>query len=141
MNHTRLCLSHPSFTIGFVIVDPSIMPESRAADDIKDDKEYKCHNVDHRDFPPALLDATEDTSFARVATIAELRLIVAPSSAVRIGPHKASPRGPYCLIPIGVAALCWGLAATRLKGVQRKGYFTHYAIRNLTIISHLSHND
>ena len=58
MQPTRLGLGHPCLAIGLIVVHPFIVPKSRIGNHIKDYEEDEHNNVDDRDLPPAVLNAS-----------------------------------------------------------------------------------
>lgn len=116
MNPARLCLGHSGFSIGFVVVDPAVVPEGCISNDVSNDQYDHDHDVDDRDLPPALLEAGQNPGLAGVAPIAELVLVVAPPAAVWIRTHgsSSSRRAPHRLVLVHEPTLRWRLAATRL---------------------------
>lgn len=69
MNSAGLRLGHPGFAGGFIVIDPTVVPKSSISNNVKDDEDDHYNNVDDRDSSPALLEATQHTSLARVARI------------------------------------------------------------------------
>lgn len=55
MYPTRLRLLHSRLSIGLVVLDPFVVPESCTSDAVHDDEDDEYNDVDDRDFPPALL--------------------------------------------------------------------------------------
>lgn len=86
MHPSRMRLGHSGLAIGFIVVHPLVVAKSGIGDDIEDDEEDEDDDVDDGDFPPAMLEAAEHTCLARVASVAQLLLVVAPPRAIHVGP-------------------------------------------------------
>lgn len=61
-----MSLGHPGFTRRLIVIDPTVVPKSSISNNVKDDKDDHNNDVDDRDFPPTLLEASQHTSFTRV---------------------------------------------------------------------------
>lgn len=105
---------HPGFSIRLVIIDPFVVPKGCYCNHIHNHKNDQYDNVDDRHFPPTLFQTCQNTSFARVAVIAELLLIIAPSTTIRITSYDPASWVPHRLIQVSVPTFCRGLATTRL---------------------------
>lgn len=121
MNPARSCLFHPGFPGGFFIIDASIVPECCNANDISNHQNDQDNNVDHRDLPPAPLDAGQHACFTRVAVVTEQRLIGVPFRAVGIDKHHPFKTSPDSLVLIDKVTICRRLTATRLNKQNLKG--------------------
>lgn len=125
-----MCLCHPCLAIGLIVINPAIVPVCRTANQVNDYQDDYHNNVNHRDLPPTLLEASQHTSFARVTGIAELFLIIVPLLAVNAAPHRLTLFiGPIGLVAIGKAALSGRLAATRLYIIGTNGIFVRRIVR------------
>lgn len=96
-------LGHPRHADWLVILDPLGIAERGTARDIDNHKDDQHHNVQDGHLAPALLDAREDASLARVALEAQHLLVVAPPAAVRIIDHSRDTRVlcPVRLVHVG----------------------------------------
>lgn len=98
---------------------PPIVAKHTAPEEVYDDEEHDERRIDDGNLPPAVLEVTQDASLARLAAVAELRLVVRPDGAVRVG-RIAGDRGlgPVSLVQVCEVAFSWGLAASRLKNIS-----------------------
>lgn len=114
VNPTRFKLFHAGFTRGFIIIAPTVITICRQGYHIDYCQDDQYGDVDDRHLSPTPPQACKHPRFARVTGVAQLALIVAPHGAIRVCAGHTSTRVPYSLIPVNVATLCWGFAATRL---------------------------
>lgn len=115
MYSTRLRLLHSGLTVGFIIVDPAVVPKRRTGDRIHNHQDDQDDDVDHRNLPPTLFQACQHPCFARVTGVAQLALVIAPVSTISVGSHKPSNGVPPSLVHISETAFCRRFAASRLK--------------------------
>ena len=113
---TRLRLLHSGLPVRFVVVHSFVVSKCGTSNNISNNKDDQDHDVDHGNLPPALFHACKHTCFARVAWVAELRLIIAPLWTIETVSYQPTSRSPNCLISVHVTTLCRGLAASRLHG-------------------------
>lgn len=95
---------------------PPVVPKHAAPKGVDDDEENDERRIDDGNLLPAVLEVTQDAGLARLAAVAELRLVVRPGVAVRVG-RVAGARGlgPVGLVQVCEVAFSWGLAASRLQ--------------------------
>lgn len=112
-------------TVGVVT---AVVPEGAAADGVDDDEEDEEDDVDGGHLLPVSLQIGQHPGLARLAVVAEHRLVVAPSVAVLVGVGAVIRRLiPHRRAPVGEVAGRWWLAATRLvlrnKQTTRKNLY------------------
>jgi len=115
MYPTRPRLLHSGLTIGFIVVDPAVVPKCRAGDHVNNHQDDQDDDVNYRNLPPTLFQASQHPSFARVTGVAQLSLVVAPVRTISIGSRQPPSGIPQSLVHISETALCWGFAAARLN--------------------------
>jgi len=64
---------------------PPVVPKHAASEGVDDDEERDERSVDDGNLLPAVLEVTQDAGLARLAGVAELRLVVGPGVTVRVG--------------------------------------------------------
>lgn len=115
MYPTRPRLLHSGLTIGFIVVDPAVVPKRRAGHHVNNHQDDQDDDVNHRNLPPTLFQASQHPSFARVTAVAQLSLVVVPVPTISIGSRQPPSVIPQSLVHISETALCWGFAAARLS--------------------------
>lgn len=80
----RPCFCHPALSEGLVVVDPSRVSVRGKPDNVDDHEDDEHDDVDDGGLAPAAADGGEDARLARVATVAQSLLVVAPPQAVGI---------------------------------------------------------
>lgn len=97
----------------------SVVPESTATDRVEDDDEHENTGIDHSKQPPLFPDVGQNPGLARLAVVAQHRLVVTPRRAITVGHcwarFRDCPEG--CILELQ-STVRWWLAATRLGGRQ-----------------------
>lgn len=94
--------------------------EGTAGNQIDPYQHYNCHNQNYVGFPPFLSQVAQQTSFAGIAIVAELGLVIVPQIAVCIS-HWINWVQPQCWVHVAETTNCWRLTTSWLCHTRKRG--------------------
>lgn len=104
-----------SLRVSFIRIVFPVVPEGAASHRVHDHQKHQEHYVDHCHPLPIALYVVQQPRLARVAPVAQLIRIVAPSPAVRVPWCRGRARCPIRRADVLEVAVVRRLAASRLK--------------------------